>query len=277
MMEDLAKTIKAQLYERLNSPLVGALAISWCAWNYKFLIVLFSNIDPEKKLELIQRTIFVTEVDVWMSGIAMPTIMAAVYLFVYPWPARWVYQYVRLRHKELKEVQQRIDDETPITREEAREIRRAALKADLEFSTELQKKDDEIQHLKHMLAEHASGDGKPDQKDKLEEIAKTISEMQQRMNSFNREDKFKVDNEAHGQFIQRMLSDYLTNMNDLNADNISVHIKEGVAIVKISFSRNRTFKANYEFGTNARNSIEQEAIRIKGQLLHDIEMFLSRQ
>lgn len=33
MLDDLTKEIKAQLYERVKSPLFGAFALSWAAWN----------------------------------------------------------------------------------------------------------------------------------------------------------------------------------------------------------------------------------------------------
>jgi hypothetical protein len=42
MVNEIVKSAKAQLSERIASPLIGSFVISWCLWNYKFLVILFS-------------------------------------------------------------------------------------------------------------------------------------------------------------------------------------------------------------------------------------------
>jgi hypothetical protein len=148
MIDDLSKTIKAQLYERINSPLLGSFVLSWATWNYKFIIVLFSAMSVEKTFAYIDQTLYPT----WLyaSGMLLigPAITAALIIFVYPYPAKFVYEYARKRQKELKEIQQRIDDETPLTKEEAREIRHAASKQAIELETRLQQKEQEVARLR---------------------------------------------------------------------------------------------------------------------------------
>lgn len=153
MLNDLAKTVKAQLYERVSSPLLGSFAISWVAWNYRFLLVLVSSIPVAEKFAYIDDNIFNSYQNIFLHGTLYPLITTLILIFIYPYPAKFVYEYWRTRQRELKEVQQRIDDETPLTREEARELRHETLNARLEFEQELERRSDEITRLKETIKE----------------------------------------------------------------------------------------------------------------------------
>jgi predicted RNase H-related nuclease YkuK (DUF458 family) len=151
MFEDLSKTIKAQLYERVRSPLLSSFAMSWAGWNYKFLLVAFSAMTSPEKLLFIETNVFPTTESVLMNGVAYPLLTALALIFIYPIPAKYIYEYSRKRQRELKKIQQRIDDETPLTREEAREVRKEALRAMLDLETELEKRRNETQRLKELV------------------------------------------------------------------------------------------------------------------------------
>lgn len=153
MLDDLSKSIKAQLYERVSSPLLASFGISWLAWNYRFVLALISSLPFNEKLAFIDTQIFPTYERVLLQGGLYPLATALLLIFVYPIPAKFVYEYWKKRQKELKEVQQRIDDETPMSHEEAREIRREALQASLEFDKEIQTKSAEIARLKELIEE----------------------------------------------------------------------------------------------------------------------------
>lgn len=151
MLDDLSKSIKAQLYDRVSSPLLASFCVSWVAWNYRFVMVLVSSIPLTDKISFIDTHIFPTYQHVLLRGSLYPLLTALLLIFVYPIPAKYVYEYWRKRQRELKVIQQRIDDETPLSREEAREIRREALKASLEYDKEIQSKSAEIARLKELI------------------------------------------------------------------------------------------------------------------------------
>lgn len=153
MLDDLAKTVKAQLYERASSPLLGAFAISWAAWNYRFLLVLVSSMPTAEKFTYIDTNIFSSYQVIFLHGTFYPLLTTLSLIFIYPIPAKFVYEYWRTRQRELKEIQQRIDDETPLTREEARELRHETLNARLEFEQELERRSAEITRLKETIKE----------------------------------------------------------------------------------------------------------------------------
>lgn len=153
MLDDLSKSIKAQLYERVSSPLLASFCLSWVAWNYRFVMVLVSSMPFAEKISYIDTHIFPTYQQVLLQGSLYPLLTALFLIFAYPIPAKYVYEYWRKRQRELKEIQQRIDDETPLSREEAREIRREALKASLDYDKEIQSKSAEIVRLKELIEE----------------------------------------------------------------------------------------------------------------------------
>jgi DNA-binding PadR family transcriptional regulator len=163
-MDDLIKTIKLQLYERASSPLLFSFSISWIAWNYRWLLIVASSLPPSDKTLLIDQLSLraehygINSNFYWLIwGLLGPTLTALSYIYIYPMPARKVYEYTRRQQKALKELQTQIDDDTPLTREDARELRRS-LKIALEDSEkEIVWRDEQISSLKKDLDELRSG------------------------------------------------------------------------------------------------------------------------
>jgi hypothetical protein len=147
MWEDLSKSVKAQLYERANSPLFGALLLAWCGWNYKIIFILLTKGDPEKKLAYIDAFLYSTNYQIYGNGILFPIGTALAYIYVYPFLAKYPYAYAQKKQKELKEIQQKIEDETPLTQEDARDLRNQLRQAATEFDKVLSEKEKQNQEL----------------------------------------------------------------------------------------------------------------------------------
>ena len=58
MIEDISKSIKANMYERATSPLFGAFAISWAIWNYKTILAILSSMTVKEKVSYIENEIY---------------------------------------------------------------------------------------------------------------------------------------------------------------------------------------------------------------------------
>lgn len=163
MFDDLIKTIKAQLYDRIASPLFSSYLISWVGWNYKFLLTLFSGMKVKEKLDFISSVVYPSFHYLLLHGAIYPLITAMLIIFAYPYPAKFTYEFYRRRQVELKEIQQRIDDETPLTREEAKKIRTDALIMTIEFEKEIEKLREENIQLRRLIKESSSnGPGEND-------------------------------------------------------------------------------------------------------------------
>lgn len=136
MLDDLTKEIKAQLYERVKSPLFGAFAFSWVAWNYRGLLAAISDMPFKDRMGYLDG-LYPTGPDWLWHCLGGPLLTAVGLLLVYPWPARWIYSYWANQQKELKKVQQRIEDEMPITQEEANALRKAGIAQGKEYQAQL--------------------------------------------------------------------------------------------------------------------------------------------
>lgn len=123
MLEDITNSAKTALVERFSSPLLGSFALAWCVWNYRFLVVLFSDASISQTFVLIDRVVFPDLATILGRGFVFPLLTACLYVFVYPYPARFVYEFTLRRQREINDVRRRIDEETPLTLEESRRLR----------------------------------------------------------------------------------------------------------------------------------------------------------
>jgi hypothetical protein len=151
-MDDLIKSFKAQLYDRVSSPLLSSFLISWAIWNHRlFAVLITSDMKIKEKFAYADNVLYPTVREVGFRGFLWPLSSALILLFVYPIPGRWVYEYVRKEQKRLKEIQQKIDDETPLTREEARELRIQVRQAATEFERVIAERETQIKDLQREL------------------------------------------------------------------------------------------------------------------------------
>lgn len=122
-MGDFWKDFKFQISERLTNPLLGSFIASWFVWNWNLILVLLFGDGYSERLQVVQSVIDgagAYYLQLW----AFPLVSAGVFILVYPFAARLVYWYWESQQKKIKAMRQRIEDETPITQEEATRLRR---------------------------------------------------------------------------------------------------------------------------------------------------------
>lgn len=151
MIEDVSKSIKSSMYERATSPLFGAFFISWALWNYKTILALFSSMKVKEKISYIENDIYSSEWSLLLEGSGYPLISAVLFILIYPFPARWIYKYWNNQQKALKEIKQTIEDDTPLTLDESRQIRRELLRLESSYDDEIARKNSEIDRLKDIV------------------------------------------------------------------------------------------------------------------------------
>lgn len=150
-MEDFVKNIKAQLYDRVSSPLSFSFIVSWVIWNYRYLIIVISSMEPDKKFSAIDAlsAAYTSSWVYWLQfGILFPLLTTFLYIFVYPLPAKFVFRYVREKQRELKTIQTSIDDETPVSTEESRALKRQVREIVKDYEAEISEKDELIGRLR---------------------------------------------------------------------------------------------------------------------------------
>jgi hypothetical protein len=151
MLEELVKTVRLHLSERLTSPLLGAFVVSWTAWNYRFFLVVLSGASVHEKFYLIDKVVFPGGWETGLKVFILPLFTALLYLFVYPFPAKKVYEFTRKRQREILDIRRQIEGETPLTVEDSRRVRTELAKAEQNYFSELDRKDREIEKLKGQI------------------------------------------------------------------------------------------------------------------------------
>lgn len=121
MLNDFKDSIKAKLYDFNYTPFMSSLVISWVAINHKYLLVLFSDkIDVDKKLMMLNDTYSCNAVFSYFWFYFAPILFALFYVYGYPKISKYFYEYTLEQTNKLKGIKQKIEDETPLTQEEAR-------------------------------------------------------------------------------------------------------------------------------------------------------------
>lgn len=161
MLEDIKKNLATQLTERMASPLSGSFVISWALWNYEFLVILFSKNTATSTFALIDKLAFPTTWATLSNGILFPLLTALAYIFIYPYPSKFIYKFTRERQREISIIRQQIEDETPLTTAESRELRRLHRQLQEDHAKEMAQQEALIRDLKAEIVEKSNPPAPP--------------------------------------------------------------------------------------------------------------------
>jgi hypothetical protein len=114
MFEDIQKSIKAKLYDSINSSLLSSFFISWLFFNRDYFMYYFSN-DT-----LYQKSIYTTFYD---FSFGYPLLVALFYVFIYPYFEEIAYKFTLERKQKLKEHKQEIEKQQLLSIDDSRSIR----------------------------------------------------------------------------------------------------------------------------------------------------------
>lgn len=128
MIDNIKDSIKAKLYDFAYTPFMSSFIISWIILNHKYLLIYFGDEKLADKIKLLDEHIFKTMplvgYDWWTYQFWYPLAIALFYVFIYPGFALIFYNTTLWYNKKSMAIKQRIEDETPITQERARELKR---------------------------------------------------------------------------------------------------------------------------------------------------------
>lgn len=152
MLDDIKDSIKAKLYDFTYTPFMSSVLISWAIINHKYLLIYFSSATLAEKLIELGKHDFALHCCrhylPYADNVFLPITFGLFYVYGYPRISKEFYEYTLKRTKELKSIKQFIEDETPMTLAEAREIRKLASTLEEEKDKALRslsKKDEEWQ------------------------------------------------------------------------------------------------------------------------------------
>lgn len=154
MIEDLFESAKQTWAERLASPLLGGFVASWGLWNWKFLVILFSDASVTTTFKLVETVAFPDLASKVLYGFMFPLASALAYVFVYPYPALKIYEFTLKRQRESNQVKQRISDEELLTKEETQAFKEKYKEIIRSSKEEIQDLNDEIARLRSNKNSH---------------------------------------------------------------------------------------------------------------------------
>jgi len=260
-MQDIFTSIKAYLYERATSPLIGALIVGWSVWNYRFFVVMLSSglPNPQDKFEAIdllfgQYTFSIGETSFLISGkiidgALIPTVIALIYLYAYPLLAKPVYEHSLKKQKELRAIKQAQEDQRLLSIEESRELYRRLAQMQ-------SKHQDEVDFLNNQISALNQHIENPE-KDEQETHETNDSDTE-----FDIKDNQEEELRKHDEFIHKAVADREMGMFYLN--DLFGQQKWSEIPVTIRQSLGKRFKQQVERGdfvgvrTSGKNSGNQQ-------------------
>ena len=142
-MNELTKSIKAVLYERIVSPLAGSFAIAWLVWNWKIVYITF--FISEDKISGTRIDYIINNSDE-LNLVWAPMVSTAIIITIFPLFSYLAY-WVSLEYKKLNiDKRNKVEGATLLTKQQSLDIRR-------ELRDELDRYNNIINGKEHKISE----------------------------------------------------------------------------------------------------------------------------
>lgn len=146
--EELTRSMLHTVRERVTSPFTGALALSWIAWNYKAVLVLFSSKSVEDKIVFWEFLIYRDDGDAMTMLLWGPLLTAFLIVTVYPIGSLAMYGVWAFWQKQFRRVQQYLDEDRLVPRSELREWQKQTYEQMTRYALDVEQKDALINGLR---------------------------------------------------------------------------------------------------------------------------------
>lgn len=116
-MKDIISGVGSGVAERMSNPLGISFVISWVIINYRFFIVLFSEMDVLEKFSYFESVHF-HEWGAIFYGVLYPFVAAVAYVFAFPHVSKFVYRYWAEQQNRIRGVMADAEGTSPILQEQ---------------------------------------------------------------------------------------------------------------------------------------------------------------
>lgn len=160
MISDIYTSIKAYLYDRTASPLLGSLAISLALWNFKILMLFFSNTSYAVKIwemdYFYSQPFFSVDwlswpTNYWICIYVLPVLTTIFYIFLFPYFSHKVFAFSYKKQIALSNARKTIEDSRIMTEEQRDEILSYAEKQSIDHRAMVMSLKNEIAKLESEL------------------------------------------------------------------------------------------------------------------------------
>lgn len=150
MISELTKSINSILYERVTSPLYGALFFSWSVWNWKIIyLTIFVSAESIKETKIDYISNNYSDIHFLLT---YPVISTLLLLTVVPFLTNAAYWAHIKFHKWKTDKKHEVEMKQLLTIEQSIQIRSEIAEQEKEFDNLLSRKNSEIEQLKLQIA-----------------------------------------------------------------------------------------------------------------------------
>jgi|GEM_PF-7129046 len=163
-MEDIIKSIKATLYERVSNPFILSFLMAWCIHNYRVIMIIISNESLNIKL---------VNIDLYFNGsfmlnglvinygcilhsIIIPLIYSLIYIYALPVLSKRIIHYHFKMQRELLSAKHDAEGLELLTKEKSRELRQYFILLEKELKDQIEKLEEENAELKSLIKTEAN-------------------------------------------------------------------------------------------------------------------------
>lgn len=165
-IQEISKDIKAHLQERLSNPFAIVFLVSWILWNFKFLLILFSDVDLQDKFILmdlhfqtVNQILYSYRIDYsgyLFNAFCAPLTLTLIYVFLSPILSLPTYIFSLFIKTKMINAKKKNESDELMTREDARRLRLKYSEMKLSFEKYLDDANQQIETLSQELNNQAS-------------------------------------------------------------------------------------------------------------------------
>ncbi|UOG50910.1 hypothetical protein [Leptospira noguchii] len=123
MIEDLVKSFKASMYDRISDPLISSFFLSLCTWNWKpIFILLKSKLPVEIRLLYVQSLYFSNYFD-YLFAIGPAVTISLFYTFGYPYIKVKVIEFNSMITQKIRYIKEHYENDIKLTIEQSQNLR----------------------------------------------------------------------------------------------------------------------------------------------------------
>lgn len=122
-MKEYIDEFSAHLKGRISSPLGKAFLLSWPVWNYKFVLVFFSDMKPYVKFSYISGQVYPDAFHALLLALGGPITTSILYVCLYPFAVQAAMVVTNWHGNRIEKLRQQGANEKPMSEESAKRFR----------------------------------------------------------------------------------------------------------------------------------------------------------
>lgn len=123
MIEDLVKSFKASMYDRISDPLISSFFLSLCTWNWKPIFILLKSKLPVEIRILYVHSLYFSNCCDYLFAIVPAIVFSLIYMFGYPYIKVFVIKFNSMITQKIRNIKEPYENDIKLTIEQSQKLR----------------------------------------------------------------------------------------------------------------------------------------------------------